>query len=140
MDNAVDLPGYKFYVDPATGERPAIFVTFLNLVEAPGDAVNGVLFPVDDPAELDARERNYVRRDVELPGIDGRVWVYLGSEDARARYDGAVARGVAVVDRSYLELVRDGFGNLGAEALMRFDQSTDPPEVPVRSLRRVDLG
>ena len=26
MDNAVDLPGYKAYVDPATGERPAVHV------------------------------------------------------------------------------------------------------------------
>ena len=139
MDNSLDLPGYKYYVDPATGERLAVFVTFLNLVEAPGDAVNGVLFPVGDPAELDARERNYERRAVELAGFDGRVWAYIGSDDARARYDGAAARGAAVVDRSYLELVRDGFGSLGADALMRFDQSTDPPDVPVLPLRRVDI-
>jgi hypothetical protein len=143
MDNSVDLPGYKYYVDPATAERPAVFVAFLNLVEAADSgAVNGIAFPVsaEELAALDRRERNYERRAVALPGIDGPVWAYVGSAAARARYDGAAARGAAVVDRSYFELVRAGFGKLGADALMRFDQSTDPPPVPVRSLRRVELG
>ena len=35
MDNSVDLPGYKHYVDP-DGARPDVKVTFLNLVEAAG--------------------------------------------------------------------------------------------------------
>jgi hypothetical protein len=140
MDNSVDLPGYKHYLDPETGERPAVFVTFLNLVESAGDAVNGIVFPVDDLVDLDARERNYERREVELPGVDGRLWAYVGSREARARYEDAAARGVAVVDGSYFSSVRAGFGSLGADGLMRFDQSTDSPSVPVRSLRRVDVG
>jgi cation transport regulator ChaC len=142
MDNSVDLPGYKYYVDPDTGERPRVFVTFLNLVEASGSGVNGVVFPVspDELAALDARERNYRRREVTLPGVEGRAWAYTGSDEARARYQDAVALGAAVVDRSYLDLVRERFGSLGADALILFDQSTDPPSVPVRSLRRVELG
>ncbi|MHB8233505.1 MAG: gamma-glutamylcyclotransferase family protein, partial [Solirubrobacteraceae bacterium] len=50
MDNTQDLPGYKYYRDPS-GERPPIFVTFLNLVPAAGRNVNGIVFRVD-PHEL----------------------------------------------------------------------------------------
>jgi hypothetical protein len=142
MDNSVDLPGYKFYVDADSGERPAVFVTFLDLVEDGSSNVNGVLFPVDagELAVLDGRERNYVRREVTgRVDADGRVWAYLGSGDARERYETGCAGGTAVVGEEYLSLVRGSFAALGSGALERFDQSTDPPEVPVRRLRRIDL-
>ena len=29
MDNRATIPGYKYYVDPGAGERPAVYVTFL---------------------------------------------------------------------------------------------------------------
>src|SRR3954452_9313466 len=45
MDNSRDLPGYKYYVDPRTGERPRVFVAFLDLAPDPRARVNGVLFP-----------------------------------------------------------------------------------------------
>jgi hypothetical protein len=146
MDNSVDLPGYKHYVDPDSGERPAVFVTFLDLVEAGADeSVNGVVFPVsaEELELLDARERNYERREV-TDRVDGatagaRVWAYVGSAAGRARFDAARSRGLAVVDRAYLELVRTAFAALGDRALRRFDESTDPPGVPLRALRRVDL-
>lgn len=127
MDNAVDLPGYKYYVR-ADGTRPHVKVTFVNLVESPGDAVNGVLLEAD-LEELDLRERNYERREVE-PGL----WAYVGTSDARARYEA----GPAVISREYLELVRSGFAALGE--LERFERTTEPPAVPVWDLRRVDLG
>ncbi len=143
MDNSVDLPGYKYYLDARTAERPAVFVTFVNLVPdgGSGGSVNGILFPAtaEELAFLDARERNYVRREVRLEE-GGRAWVYVGSDDARERYESGVAAGTAVASREYVELVRSGFAALGEAALRRFDQSTDPPEVPVRSLRRVDLA
>ena len=31
MDNRQTIPGYKYYVDPDTGERPPVHVTFLNI-------------------------------------------------------------------------------------------------------------
>lgn len=138
MDNAVDLPGYKHYLDPESGTRPHVYVTFLNLVEADG-AVNGVVFPVarEELAQLDARERNYERRAVEIGGE--RAWVYVGTADARERYETGRARDAAVVDGAYRDLVRAAFATLGERELRRFDESTDPPEVPVRALRRVDL-
>ena len=146
MDNSVDLPGYKHYLDPDSGERPPVFVTFLDLVEAGADgSVNGVVFPVsgEELELLDARERNYERREV-TDRVDGaaagaRVWVYVGSEAARTRFEAARSRGLAVVDRAYLELVRNAFAVRGTRALRRFDESTAEPGVPVRALRRVDL-
>jgi hypothetical protein len=126
MDNSVDLPGYKYYVD-GDGARPDVKVTFVNLREADGAAVNGALLDADLDV-LDLRERNYERREVE-PGL----WAYTGTDDARARYEA----GPSVVSREYLELVRSGFASLGE--LERFERTTDPPEVPVMELRRVDL-
>jgi len=143
MDNSVDLPGYKHYLDPGDGSRPAVCVTYVNLVEEPDSSVNGIVFPVaaDELPALDARERNYERRDVTdrvTPAVDGRVWTYVATAEARERFESARARGAAVVDRGYLEVVRGAFAALGTEAASRFDASTDAPEVPVRALRRVD--
>ena len=36
MDNTKTIPGYKFYVDPQTGERPAVYVAFLAIRPEPG--------------------------------------------------------------------------------------------------------
>lgn len=128
MDNRIDLPGYKFYVDPATGERPSVAVAFLDLEEAPGESAEGALVSVsgDDLLELDARERNYERHDVSDRFGDGhgRVWTYLGRPDSRARLREALAGDRAVVQRAYLELC-------GIE---------EQPPCPVRELVRVDLG
>ena len=100
MDNSVDIPGYKHYVTP-DGERPDVRVCFLDLEEEPGTTVNGVCVPVARPDELDARERNYVRRDVSdlIEGAQGRVWAYFGSTEARRRR----REGQAVISREYLE-------------------------------------
>ncbi len=142
MDNTVDLPGYKYYRD-AAGGRPAVFVTFLNLI-AGGDAVNGIVFEVTagQLAALDARERNYRRVDVtervaEVP--PGRIWTYLGSPDARARYERGRSEGSAVVSREYHDRVLRSFGLLGQEAMTEFAATTDPPACPIRELQRVDL-
>lgn len=140
MDNRRDLPGYKYYVDAATGERPGVFVAFLDLAPDPAATVNGVLLPVEAGAlaDLDARERNYKRREVTEhvdPPVEGRVWAYFGTAAARARFE----RGEPVVSRAYLELVRERFAQLGPGELHRFDASTDAPPVPTRDLLRIDL-
>ena len=46
MDNRRTIPGYKYYVDPDTGERPPVHVTFLNIYPAAEGRVNGIAFPV----------------------------------------------------------------------------------------------
>jgi gamma-glutamylcyclotransferase (GGCT)/AIG2-like uncharacterized protein YtfP len=119
MDNTADLPGYKHYVDPTTGERPAVAVAFLDLVE------DGALLAVAPEAlsALDARERNYRRVDVsDRLGAGTRVWTYVGREDSRARLRAALGHGTAVVQRAYLELAG----------------VPEPPPCPVVDLLRVD--
>jgi cation transport regulator ChaC len=138
MDNRRTIPGYKYYVDPDTGERPPVRVTFLNLYPAAEGRVNGVAFPVtaDELDELDRRERNYERIDVtELidAGLGGTVWTYLGSEAARERF----AAGAAVVAQGYFDAIRGDFAATGG--LEAFDRSTDPLTVPLRRLTRVDV-
>ncbi|MHB8235225.1 MAG: gamma-glutamylcyclotransferase family protein, partial [Solirubrobacteraceae bacterium] len=135
--------GYKYYRDPS-GERPPIFVTFLNLVPAAGRNVNGIVFRVD-PHELeglDQRERNYTRREVTehvSENVDGRVWAYVGSPDAERRFSTGMQTGRAAVSRAYIDHVLDGFRNVGEGALGEFEATTAPPECPVLELERVDM-
>jgi cation transport regulator ChaC len=138
MDNRRTIPGYKYYVDPDTGERPPVRVTFLNVYPTADGQVNGVAFPVtaDQLDELDRRERNYDRVDVTRQldlELSGTVWTYLGSDAARERF----AAGDAVVAQDYFDAIRDDFAAAGG--LDAFERSTDPLTVPLRRLRRVDL-
>jgi hypothetical protein len=140
MDNRRTIPGYKFYVDPATGERPAVFVAFLDIRPDPDREVNGVAFPVAGDAleALDERERSYERIDVSaLVELDGRVWAYRGRAAARERLAAGRRAGTAVVARLYLEQIRAGFAAYGA--LEEFDRTTDDRRPPLRDLRRIDV-
>jgi cation transport regulator ChaC len=97
MDNREVVPGYKIYLDPRTGVRPAVEVAYLSITPEVGASVEGVVFPVTDEelAALDRRERNYERRDVsELVDIEGRVWAYVGSAAGHERF----AAGRAAID------------------------------------------
>lgn len=122
MDNRVAIPGYKAYEDPATGERPAVHVAFVDVVEDPAAAVDGALLEAADLALLDARERNYVRRVVRTDA--GPAWLYVGTAAGRARFAAGLGAGTLVVDAGYLALLGDDVG---------------PPPCPVVALRRVDL-
>ena len=130
MDNLRTIPGYKYYVDRATGERGAWFVTFLNVVVDPRATVNGVLFAVtgDQLAELDERERNYNRIEVSArlsPAVDGEAWVYAGSDAAVRRFAVGHRTGRAVVSLDYYERVLGDFAALGPDAADTFKQLTD---------------
>jgi gamma-glutamylcyclotransferase (GGCT)/AIG2-like uncharacterized protein YtfP len=144
MDNRLTLEGYKYYVDPDTGERPSIFVTFLNVVEDLTSTINGVILPVDthDLQSLDERERNYDRVDVTeriVEPVDGSVWAYVGSDAARERYEEGLRRGTALIDAAYYESVRSQFRWLGEGPYSEFTSSTDGPSCPMRRLRRLDV-
>jgi cation transport regulator ChaC len=144
MDNSKDLPGYKYYVDEATGERPAIFVTFLNIWEDEGARVNGLVLPVgrDTLTALDDRERNYERQDVTGQLDDdfgGRVWAYVGTPAARERYETGRAAGTAVASALYERKVRQDFGTFGPDWLAQFDATTDELGVPLRQLKRIAI-
>lgn len=145
MNNVVDLPGYKCYLEP-DGRRPALSVCFLDIEPDPSAQarVNGVCTPVDaaDLAALDRRERNYERLDVSdrLADADGvRVWAYRGSADGRARFAAAVRAGTAVIHAGYLEAVRAAFRSLGPEEWAACAASLDPGGLPVADLVRREL-
>jgi cation transport regulator ChaC len=134
MDNRETIPGYKIYVDPDSGERPAVEVAYLTIDPVPGEHVDGLAFPVTDAqlAALDDRERNYDRCEVtDLVDADlgGRIWAYIGKVEARRRLARGRRRGTAVVPRGYLERVRLAIGAI-----------TVPPDIPVRELLRRDVG
>lgn len=144
MDNRLTIPGYKYYLDPATGERPSAFVTFLNIQRQPGSEVGGVLVPVDSTslAVLDARERNYTRIDVTHdvgPATGERVYTYIGTAQARDRFRSGVRSETAVIDSNYLKGVEAGFQSLGSDALAAFRASTRPAVCRQRPLQRVDV-
>jgi cation transport regulator ChaC len=142
MDNRRTIPGYKYYLDAGTGERPPLYVTFLNIYPAPEARLNGVVFPVDPEAlpRLDERERNYVRVEV-TDGLDvdvgGRVWAYVGRDEARERFEEGRRTHSAVVSERYFDGIREDFA--AASGLDAFDRSTDDLTVPLRKLRRIDL-
>jgi gamma-glutamylcyclotransferase (GGCT)/AIG2-like uncharacterized protein YtfP len=143
-DNSLTIGRYKVYLDPATGEQPPVFVTFVNLVPDASCEVAGALFPVSEAAleALDLRERNYRRRDVreELDEpVDGPVWCYFATPEAEARHRAGAAAGRTVVSRDYHERVRGGFAAAGPAALAAYERSTDPPGCPVVELERVDV-
>lgn len=144
MDNRRDVPGYKYYADPQSGDRPDLAVAFLNLRREPGGSVNGVLLEVapEDLRMVDRRERNYHRvavTDDVTPEPAGEVYAYVGKPEARERFARGLACGRCAVDANYLDAVKDGFRALGAEALARFEASTQPPPCRVRPLVRHDL-
>lgn len=147
MDNRVDLPAYKFYVDGA-GRRPEVSVAFLDVSEAddPAATVNGLCLPVDPSAlaALDVRERNYIRMEVTeriAAGIGGvRVFTYVGSPEGRERLRVGRARGTAVIHADYLHAVRAGFGALGAAELSACEPSLAPDGLPVIELTRHALA
>jgi hypothetical protein len=134
MDNRRVVPGYKVWLDPADGSRPALHVAFLDLADDEDAAVDGICVPMsaESLAATDARERSYARVDVTArvqgaPG-EGPVWAYAGSAAGRARLAVAMAAGDAVVARAYLEAVR-----------ATFNGAIPAPPVPVRDLLRRDV-
>ncbi len=113
-------------------------VVSLGLVVAGDETCNGVVVRVtaDELAQLDWRERDYertdvtdlIRRDDDLPA--GRVMTYVPRPSATERYEAARDRGQAGVRRSYSQLVRAAFGELGGDHLDRY-QATPSPDVPI---------
>jgi cation transport regulator ChaC len=139
MDNSVDLPDYKHYVAP-DGQRPDLMVCYLDIDERPDAVVNGVALKVgaDELPALDARERNYERRDVAgqlSVSLGGRVWAYVGRRAGRARARrGRRVRRLAIAS-SYHERVMAGFDVLRQRR--RFERLTEPADVPVAELSLV---
>lgn len=140
MNNQVDIPGYKYYLDKRTGQRPPIFVTFLNVYPCSNQAIDGLLFGVTaaELNRLDRRERNYERIRVETQisrPTAGRVWLYRGRPEAKARFQTGVRQQRAVISKDYHDLVANAFAGFGEAALTDYLASTDAPTVPLQDLQ-----
>jgi cation transport regulator ChaC len=139
MDNGVDLPDYKHYVAPE-GHRPDLMVCYLDIDERPEAVVNGVALEVgaDELPALDARERNYERRDVTgrlSVGLEGRVWAYVGRRAGRGRARRGRREQRLAIASSYLDRVLAGFDVLRQRR--RFERLTEAAGVPVAELSLV---
>lgn len=139
MDNSETLPGYKYYLDAATGERPPVFVAFANIEPAAGASVSGLMFEADQRMldVFDARERNYHRTDVTLQmgaHVEGTVWSYIGSREAQERYRRGQARKALVIDKAYAQSIASAF----AQARLPYAPA-HPADVPLVELKRVDV-
>jgi hypothetical protein len=143
-DNSEQIAGYKRYRLRADGSYPDLHVAFLDIVEDASASIGGVLAAVDPGAlvDLDRRERNYDRIDVTAAidsPPDGRVWAYRGSAAGRARLAAGIAAGTAVIQRSYLRHVEDGFRRLGPAAHADFLATSELDGLPQLDLERVDI-
>ncbi|HVY96376.1 MAG TPA: hypothetical protein VHA54_05380 [Solirubrobacterales bacterium] len=137
MNNWEAAESEKHFVDPASGLKPSVAVAYLDLEEAPGQAVNGLAIPVDARRlrELDRREGNYERVEVSPafePGLAHTVYAYRGSAAARARCEGA--DGEVCVSRQYAERIEAAFAALGVGALAEYERTTEPLPFELRDL------
>ena len=144
MDNRVDLPGYKHYIERETGRRPASFVTFLNIRPHPGTTILGILFRVGDRELhlLDRRERNYTRIEVNRAldrAVRGSVWTYIGLPEAKHRYRQGLNQNSAIVSQDYFNKVYTAYTSLGRAALANYTATTDTLAVPIVALDRRDI-
>jgi cation transport regulator ChaC len=116
-------------------------VVSLGLVAARTETCNGVIVRVsaDELAMLDWRERDYERTDVsdlirveEHLGVRrvGRVVTYVPRPSAIERYETARDERRAAIRRSYWDLVRHAFADLGDAHAAQY-ATTPAPDVPV---------
>ncbi len=80
-------------------------------------------------ALLKQRERNY--RAVEVTDsilhapIDGKVYTFIGLDEARERFEHGIQTQTAVISKNYENSVRDAFRSRGAAAYENYLNSTE---------------
>lgn len=140
MDNRLNLPHYKYYIDPETGNRPESFVTFLNIYPNPSKTITGILFRVSpqELKKLDQRERNYQRIDVTKrteEEVQGKVWVYIGLKEAKQRYQEGLKQKNGMIAQDYIDSIHYGYRLWGQETWLNYVATTDEPTVPILNLK-----
>ena len=118
----------------------------LGVVFSAAESCNGVVVRVNDDelAELDWRERDYDRVDVndhvrvETGPIEGPVVTYVPRPSAIERYREARDQGRAAVSQRYWDLVHGAFADLGGEHLEHLATRTPLPDVPVAEVEPAD--
>ncbi|MEM9217400.1 MAG: gamma-glutamylcyclotransferase family protein [Cyanobacteria bacterium P01_F01_bin.150] len=141
MDNRINLPGYKFYVEKHSGNRPQGVVTFLNIRPCSGKTITGIVFDVSEQElqRLDLRERNYRKVDVSdmIDSPTSRsIYAYVGRKESDQRYQQGLEQKSAIISRDYYDLVYGAYKALGAEALADYMDTTDPPQIPIVDLEK----
>lgn len=144
MDNRLDLPNYKYYIEAETGNRPASFVTFLNIRPTQGKTIIGILFRVSSQElkKLDRRERNYQRIEVTKrieQRVGGKVWVYIGLESAEKRYQEGLRQDRGMIAQDYVDSIHNGYRLWGEEIWLNYVETTDKPKVPILKLKSCRL-
>lgn len=141
-DNRAAINDSRHYVDPATGERPDVAVAFLSIVPTPGGCCEGLAIPVDADGlrELDDREINYRRTDVTAeiePAPPGRVWTYVGLDEAADRFLRARAAGRLYACSAYRTEVEEAFAAAGESWNNAYHRITGQPGCPELELSLV---
>ena len=144
MDNCLNLPNYKYYINVETGNRPESFITFINIRPNQGKAVGGILFRVShqELKKLDRRERNYQRIDITNKieeKVEGKAWVYIGLKEAEQRYEQGLKQNKGVIVQDYIDSIHYGYGLWGQEIWFNYVATTDKPRVPILNLKRYQL-
>ena len=131
---------YNHYLDPETGERPPVHITFLNIEEAADAKINGVIFEVSERelGYLDEREHNYDRVDVTA-GVqiesDRQVFTYIGKDSSIDCFHRGKEKDLSVISAGYAQIVAEGFQALGHDFFSDYHQTTQKPQVPLKNLQ-----
>lgn len=131
MDNSKTISGYKRYSDVNDPQSfPACFVSFINIEESDADEITGVIAEVseNEMALLKKRERNYFLKEVtesilHAP-VDGRVYTFIGSEEAKVRFDRGLKSNTSVISADYESFIEDAFRTRGAAAYRNYVDTT----------------
>lgn len=112
------------------------FLHYLNIREAAGTTLNGVLYsvPESDLPVYDAWEPGYERfevtdriADYEIKG--GPVYAYRALPGFESEPTGDIARNV--IERDYLQIIRDAFDYWGAGFEAEYRESTEPVDANI---------
>lgn len=135
MDNRVSLPGYKRYARADTpAHAPEVYVCFLDIAPDPSKQIIGACVAVspEEFARLEARERNYKAVDVTAamayPPLDGRVFTFIGLDEAKARARAGLETGALVINTTYRDMVESAYRARGRVAFDNYQASTEMPE------------
>lgn len=142
MNNSVYIPGYKIYEEPYSGDRPNVYVAFLDIRPEKHAWVNGIVFDTNDQATeiLGSRERNYDRIDLFSSSsfVPEPLWTYVGSAEGRQRCEDGALTNTTVIHIDYLSDVIESFKKLGKEEYEFFINETEFRDFPEKYLKRVN--
>jgi cation transport regulator ChaC len=125
------MPNTTFiYRDRGAWQTPEK-ILYLNMHQAPGQNVNGIIFVVGEAelAKLDEREWVYERVNVvsslkRASVHGGPLWAYVARQENVLAPPESPIR--AAVRKSYLKILDDGHRDLGPEFAARYFDTSDP--------------